>query len=288
MFMEINRTNIFNNTAQFGGVISACNSQVTLVGDSLYVTVDPVLPFCKLYDGNIRQFNVTAPPEIFMTTEPLTSTKEAPNPTSGQTNMGTRGTSSTAPWTTHSDTVTKATPDQIDMPLVTAATARMAPQTAVSTAGPLSQGTEQSPAMATSVQGTTSVLISTAVSTATTVVNYTHGIKTITTDSVSGGFEQSSDDNDQAVHAGEETDEKVTVSIILSATSLVVSLIAILMFATMIILILCIWKKGLSRKTISKLKGFSNKPSHNFSKLEQTSLIYNSNSSEDEDNADAL
>ena len=47
MFMEINRTNIFNNTAQFGGVISACNSQVTLLDDGLFVTVDPVLPFMK-------------------------------------------------------------------------------------------------------------------------------------------------------------------------------------------------------------------------------------------------
>ena len=45
MFMEINRTNIFNNTAQFGGVISACNSQVTLLDDSLFIMVDPVLPW---------------------------------------------------------------------------------------------------------------------------------------------------------------------------------------------------------------------------------------------------
>ena len=47
MLMEINRTNIFNNTAQFGGVISACNSQVTLSNDGLFVTVDPVLLFWK-------------------------------------------------------------------------------------------------------------------------------------------------------------------------------------------------------------------------------------------------
>jgi hypothetical protein len=44
LYMEINRTNIHNNTAQFGGVISACNSQVTLVGDNLIVIVDPLLP----------------------------------------------------------------------------------------------------------------------------------------------------------------------------------------------------------------------------------------------------
>ena len=41
IFMEINRTNIFNNTAEFGGVMSACNSQVTLLEDRLFVTVDP-------------------------------------------------------------------------------------------------------------------------------------------------------------------------------------------------------------------------------------------------------
>ena len=45
LFMEINRTNIYNNTAEFGGVMSACNSQVTLLDDSLVVTVDPLLSF---------------------------------------------------------------------------------------------------------------------------------------------------------------------------------------------------------------------------------------------------
>ena len=77
MFMEINRTNIFNNTAQFGGVISACNSQVTLLDDGLFVTVDPVLPFCTLYEGDIQSYNITAPqdPEIF-TTEFLTTTDQ--------------------------------------------------------------------------------------------------------------------------------------------------------------------------------------------------------------------
>ena len=77
MFMEINRTNIFNNTAQFGGVISACNSQVTLLDDSLFVTEDPLLPFCILYEGDIQSYNITAPrdPEIF-TTEFLTTTEQ--------------------------------------------------------------------------------------------------------------------------------------------------------------------------------------------------------------------
>ena len=76
MLMEINRINIFNNTAQFGGVISARISQVTLLDDSLFVTV-AMIPFCMLYEGDIRHFNITAPqdPEIVMTTEPLTTTE---------------------------------------------------------------------------------------------------------------------------------------------------------------------------------------------------------------------
>ena len=77
MLMEINRTNIFNNTAQFGEVISACNSQVTLSEHDLFVTVDPLLPFCILYEGDIQSYNITAPrdPEIF-TTESLTTTEQ--------------------------------------------------------------------------------------------------------------------------------------------------------------------------------------------------------------------
>ena len=71
MYMEINRTNIFNNTAQFGGVISACNSQVTFVEDILTGTVDPLLSFCTLYGGDIHDFNITIPdPETVMTTAP--------------------------------------------------------------------------------------------------------------------------------------------------------------------------------------------------------------------------
>ena len=60
--LYISRTNIFNNTAQFREVISACNSQVTLVRISLVITVDPVLPFCKLYEGNVGYFNITFSP----------------------------------------------------------------------------------------------------------------------------------------------------------------------------------------------------------------------------------
>ena len=72
--MVINRTNIFNNMAQFGDVISACNSEVTQRGGSLVVTVDPLLPFCKLYDGTVRHADITPPPETIITTEPMVAT----------------------------------------------------------------------------------------------------------------------------------------------------------------------------------------------------------------------
>ena len=72
--LYISRTNIFNNTAQLGEVIISCNSQVTLVRISLVITVDPVLPFCKLYEGNVGYFNITFPPETIMISEPPTHT----------------------------------------------------------------------------------------------------------------------------------------------------------------------------------------------------------------------
>lgn len=65
---------IFNNVAQFGGVISACNSHVTLLDDSLSPTVDPMLPSCMLYEGDI---NITVPqnPGNVTNTEPPTITE---------------------------------------------------------------------------------------------------------------------------------------------------------------------------------------------------------------------
>ena len=55
--------------AQLGGVISACNSQVTPLDDGLFVTVDPVLPFCIHFEGDIQSYSITAPrdPELFTT-----------------------------------------------------------------------------------------------------------------------------------------------------------------------------------------------------------------------------
>jgi hypothetical protein len=105
---------------------------------------------------------------------------------------------------------------------------------------PLSDGTNQLP---TSLQSTTSALVS---------------------------------DHD----AGEETDKKFAISIVLSATSLI---------AVAIKIMLCVCKKGSLKNMISKMKGFSINPSRTFRKLKpHTSPIYNSNSSEDEDDTDAL
>ena len=64
MYMEINRTNIFNNTASFGGIISACNSEVTVLEEDLFVTTDPICSFCTLYDGDVTHFNITAPRDL--------------------------------------------------------------------------------------------------------------------------------------------------------------------------------------------------------------------------------
>ena len=152
-------------------------------------------------------------------------------------------------------TISSVVPGTTHSDAVTSSTAEMIHSNTLATKtrttlGSLNEGTELS-SMATNVQSTTLVLIS--------------------------------DNNDQSVHAGEETDKKVTVSITLSATSLVVSLVAIPLFATMIVLIPCIWKKGSLR-----LKGLSINPSLSFRKLKQTSPIYNPNSSEDKDDADAL
>ncbi len=64
MFIEINRTNIFNNTASFGGMISACNSEVTVLEEELFVSEDPVYSFCTLYDGDVTCFNITSPRDL--------------------------------------------------------------------------------------------------------------------------------------------------------------------------------------------------------------------------------
>ena len=51
--LEINSVIAFNNTARFGEVISACNSNVTFASNDLFRRTDPVYSFCTLFDGEI-------------------------------------------------------------------------------------------------------------------------------------------------------------------------------------------------------------------------------------------
>ena len=125
LYMLINRTNIFNNTAQFGGVISACNSEVTLRGDSLVVTVDPLLRFCKLYEGTVQHANITPPPETIITTEPMITT-EPPIHTQSE------GIPTSSP---------NHTPDQADIPATIRSTSNVVPQTTHSTSNSVTTAT---------------------------------------------------------------------------------------------------------------------------------------------------
>ena len=153
--------------------------------------------------------------------------------------------------------------DQTD--LATRPTSNMAPQTTISdvltmattvidhtlatktsTTGPLDEGTDQSPP---GIQSTTSALIS-----------------------------------DNKYYAdGYEIDKKFTITIALSATSFIVSLIAILV-SVLFVLIVCTCKKGSLKNTFLKIKGFSINTSRSFHNY--TSPIYNPNSNEDEEEDD--
>ena len=55
--LVIRESNMFNNTAPLGEVISACNSAVT-VPSELAGAQDPNDPVCMLYDGFINRFNI--------------------------------------------------------------------------------------------------------------------------------------------------------------------------------------------------------------------------------------
>ena len=47
--LHINMTTMYNNTAGMGSIISACNSEITALGDELSVTTDPIFSFCTSY-----------------------------------------------------------------------------------------------------------------------------------------------------------------------------------------------------------------------------------------------
>ena len=63
--LRITESNIISNTANFGGTISACNSNVTVSSD-LSSTTDSTLPLCTLYDGSINRYDITQ--DIVLTT----------------------------------------------------------------------------------------------------------------------------------------------------------------------------------------------------------------------------
>lgn len=57
----IRETNIYNNTAELGEVISACSSNITISSDDgLIARSDPNYPFCVLYDGNVDRYNINS------------------------------------------------------------------------------------------------------------------------------------------------------------------------------------------------------------------------------------
>ena len=59
LYIDVNRTHMFNNTARLGGIISACNSEVNVGAGQLFMNADPVYSFCTLYDGDLLNYNVS-------------------------------------------------------------------------------------------------------------------------------------------------------------------------------------------------------------------------------------
>ena len=57
--LNINGSNIYNNTADIGSVISACNSVVQV--QELNSSIDSTHPSCELYEGFINTFNIVPP-----------------------------------------------------------------------------------------------------------------------------------------------------------------------------------------------------------------------------------
>ena len=72
--LEISQANVFNNTANYGAVISACNSNVTLASNDFLQRSDPEYPFCVLYEGDDYNFNIPTPGPPTFATPPRTQT----------------------------------------------------------------------------------------------------------------------------------------------------------------------------------------------------------------------
>jgi hypothetical protein len=213
------------------------------MGDSLVVTVDPLLPFCKLYDGTVQHDNITPPPETITTTEAMVTTEPpihtqsegiptTPHPTDMPVTC-TRTTSNMVPGTIHSDSVTS----------ITAAMDHTQSEE-ISTSGP-NHTPGQTDIPATRV--TSNVVTQTTLNSTSDSVNSVTAAKDHTLASPTGSHDEG--------------------TIKQSPTSL----------------------QSITSALLTKMKGFIINPSHTFRKLKShTTPIYNPNSNEDEDDADAL
>ena len=81
--LEIATTNTFNNTAEKGEIISACNSDI-LVSDQLFMATDPVYSVCTLFNGSINDtYDFEATTTTTETLVDTTTTIDIPTTTSG-------------------------------------------------------------------------------------------------------------------------------------------------------------------------------------------------------------
>ena len=135
--LEVSGTDMYNNIAEKGGVISSCQTselQVSITGrDELVVQPDPELGFCELYDGNIDLYNINTTnipidnynestynvvTDEVITTTGMEATEESQN-SSTQTDGGSVSSKTTTYYqtesaqTTSSPTMSSPTPSQI-------------------------------------------------------------------------------------------------------------------------------------------------------------------------------
>ena len=78
--LEISQASVFNNTANYGAVISACNSNVTLASNDFLRRSDPEYPFCVLYEGDDYNFNIQTPSSPTLATPPRIQTTDTTIP----------------------------------------------------------------------------------------------------------------------------------------------------------------------------------------------------------------
>ncbi len=86
--LNITESNIYNNTADKGSAVSACNSTAQVQG--LNSSVDSTQPICKLYEGFVNSFNIVPPHDYstLMTSPPtdIPQTTAAISPTPSGSN----------------------------------------------------------------------------------------------------------------------------------------------------------------------------------------------------------